>query len=111
MDYNTEQQMELRKAINTHTYGGRPEVARDIKLGMAEGLAFSKLMKMGEPKTVKAEVATAVTTHPPFSGKGSGAGPWKAFAKEVSDMDDEIIDAMSKADLITVLKDKGVIGE
>lgn len=73
---------------------------------------FSKIQSLYKIPKVKPEKAVPVEVtydHPPLSGKGSGSGPWRAFAKMVSDMDPDIIDSMGKSDLITVLRDKGVI--
>ena len=110
-DYTTEQQHKIRNKSYKLNRTGHPEVVARINYYVSEDEPFSKIQQLWEPKTVKAEIPTSepVTEHPPFTGKGSGAVPWRAFAKTTSDMDHETIDAMSKTDLITVLKDKGVI--
>lgn len=46
---------------------------------------------------------------PPRSGIGSGVAKWREFAKEVSEMDPEVIEAMSKDDLIAELETMGII--
>lgn len=111
MEYTSEQRLEIAQARREAGRTGKPEVIQRINLGVTEGMEFSKLQKIWKPQTVKPEVpvATEVPDAPPKSGKGSGVLAWRAFAKEVSDMDPETIDAMAKTDLISVLEDKGVI--
>ena len=112
MDYTTEQYFEMATAKRELNRTGHPSTVARITLGMEEGRPFSEIQKIYQPVKVKPEVATPsqdIPTQPPTHGKGSGNRPWRAFAKAVSDMDPEIIDSMSAPDLVTVLKDKGVI--
>ncbi len=112
-DYTTEQQMLIRQAVYDLDKRGKPEIGAKINYQVSEGASFSALEKLWKPKTVKAEIPVADPTMaaPPLIGKGSGIVAWQNFAKEVSDMDPEVIDAMSKPDIMTVLKDKGVIDD
>lgn len=48
-------------------------------------------------------------TIPPRSGPKATREVWRAFAKKVIDMEPELIDALERKDLISILEDKGVI--
>lgn len=112
MEYTTEQNYEMVQAQRELNRTGHPSEVTRIKVWMEEGRPFSEIQKIYQPVKVKPEkpVSVEVTlAHPPITGKGSGNLPWRKFAKEVSDMDPEIIDSMGKTDIITVLRDKGVI--
>jgi len=112
MDYTTEQNYEMAKAKLELDRTGNPSAVTRITVWAEEGRPFTEIQKIYKPVKVKPEIPVSVaflTEPPPLMGKGSGNIPWRAFAKEVSDMDSEIIDSMGKQDIITVLKDKGVI--
>ena len=111
MDYTTEQNFEMVQAQRELNRTGHPSEVTRIKVWMEEGRPFTEIQKIYRPVKIKPEklLPEVVVDHPPMVGKGSGNLPWRAFAKQVSDMDPEIIDSMGKQDLITVLRDKGVI--
>ena len=111
MEYTTEQNYEMIQAQRELNRTGHPSEVTRIKVWKEEGRPFSEIQRIYKPVKVKPEKlpSVMVVDHPPLTGKGSGNLPWRAFAKEVSDMDPEIIDSMGKQDLITVLRDKGVI--
>jgi len=115
MTYTTEQHYEMAEAKKRLNRTGHPSAVTRITVWMEEGRPFSEIQKIYQPVTVKPEVPVSKPTSdivaPPKSGLGSGTEKWQDFAKEVSDMDHEIIDSMGKQDLITVLKDKGIIDE
>lgn len=92
---------------------GHPEIVQRIDLALSEDKPFSKVQVLYKTSEIKPEkpVEEVVYDSPPFSGKGSGRGAWRAFAKKVSDMDPEIINSMEKSDIITVLIDKGIISQ
>ena len=112
MEYTSEQLHEMALARTKLNRTGHPSAVTRIKIWMEEGRPFSEIQKIYQIAKVKPEKPAskeATLDHPPLSGKGSGNVPWRAFAKEVSDMDPEIIDSMGKPDIVTVLRDKGVI--
>jgi len=112
MDYTTEQYYEMARAKIELNRTGNPSAVTRITIWMEEGRPFTEIQKIYKPARVKPEIPTPIEAtydHPPMMGKGSGNRPWRAFAKEVSDMDPEIIDSMGKQDLIVVLRDKGII--
>ena len=112
MDYTTEQAFEMAMAKKELSRTGHPSAVSRITVWMEDGRPFKEIQKIYQPVKVKPEIVIPlddIPTQPPTHGKGSGNKPWRAFAKAVSDMDHEIIDSMSAPDLVTVLKDKGVI--
>ena len=112
MDYTTEQYFEMATARRELNRTGNSSAAIRITVWMEDGRPFKEIQKIYQPVKVKPEVVTPlddIPKQPPIHGKGSGNKSWRAFAKAVSDMDPEIIDSMSAPDLVTVLKDKGVI--
>lgn len=48
-------------------------------------------------------------TMPTKTGKTGSTKAWQDFAKLVLDMEDEVIDALGRQDLINIMRDKGVI--
>lgn len=49
------------------------------------------------------------TIPPPRAGKGSGTEEWRDYAFANLDIDEEVLNNMSKADVIALLEDAGVI--
>ena len=114
MMYSTQEQYEIATAITENTNGGRPEITQRINAGVEAQLSFTTLKKIWTPESVHPEVPVTIPEDsileaPPKVGPGSSAKAWQAFAKQVSDMDHEVIDSMSRSDIVTILTDKGVI--
>ena len=113
MTYTSEQNLEIAQAKIRLRRTGHPSTVQRINLAVSEDKPFSKVQALYKVSSIKPEVKTPekVYDHPPFTGKGSGKGPWLAFAKKVADTDPEILESMSKSDIVTILKDKGIIDE
>lgn len=105
--YTSEERLQIAQARRKASQTGKPEVVQRIDAGMASEIPFSKLKALWAPRDVKPEkVVSEVPEHPALN---ASTAKWQAFAKEVSDMDPEVVEAMGRADIITVLKDKGVL--
>lgn len=104
MSYKSKELGQISEANKEFERTGRPEVVAQIRLLVSQEAPFSKIAALINPKS---EAKTA--EQPPISGKGSGVEAWRDFAKEVSDLDAETVDSMSKEDLLTVLADEGLL--
>ncbi len=111
MSYTSEQNLEIAQAKIRLRRTGHPSTVQRIDLAVSEGKPFTKVQALYKVSKIKPEkqMEKMIYDSPPLTGKGSGKGPWQSFAKKVSDMDPDIIDSMGKSDIITVLRDKGVI--
>ncbi len=113
MTYTSEQNLEMTEAKIRLRRTGHPSAVQRIDLAISQDLPFSKIQAFYKPQKVKPEnpavPVKATYNHPPLNGKGSGRTPWREFAKTVSDMDPEIIDSMERSDIITVMRDRGII--
>lgn len=113
-NYTTEQRFQIITAQNENFMHGRPEVTQRIKLAVSQDLPFAKVMKVANPNKVKPEPEAPTTAEnapnpPPTQGKGSSAAEWQKFAKQVSTMDHEVIESMSRADIIKILEAEEII--
>ena len=113
MTYTSEQLYEIAQAKRRLSRTGHPSTVQRIDLAVENELPFNKIQILYKPQNVKAEkpIPVEITDPPPRSGKGSGERAWRTFAKLVSDMDKDMIDSLSKSDIITILIDKKVISE
>ena len=101
-----------QEAIRHWISSGDPIKARDIQRALEAGEdvdpALLNLTRVRPRAGVDMEEVGGV---PPRTGKGSGVDAWREFAKATSDMDEEVIDTMEKADIIASLESTGVIPE
>lgn len=112
MTYTTEQLYEMAEAKKKLNRTGHPSAVTRITIWIEEERPFSEIQKIYQTSKVRPEVEAAkVLDPPPLSGKGSGQEPWRKFALQVSDMDSEIVANLSKSDIVTILRDKGIIDE
>lgn len=88
---------------------GEPEKAAQIQRAIDAGEAPPK--DLINPKRLKPEVEVEDEgiEIPPRKGPGSSKKAWQDFAKQVSDLEPEIIDSMDQAEVIKALEVRGVI--
>ena len=94
-DLSKEQHIEMLTEIRSLRGAGKPELAADIQLALNKGKYF-----LGS-KTVFVEV------QPP--SKSATTKVWANFAKEHSEIDNEVIDDQSRNDLIKMLQANGLV--
>lgn len=113
MSYTTEQEGVLWQAEKDLRRTGNPSLATRVAIAKAEGRPFNEIQELihGEAvKDVTPEVPIMeIPPHPAFTGNKGTNAAWRAFAKQVSDMDPEVIDSMGRSDIVTILGDKGII--
>lgn len=98
----------VANAIRHWTSVGEVIKARDLRRQLESGEDIDpKLLHVGRVKPT-ADVAE-VMEEPARTGRGSGINNWREFAKAMTDMDPEVIDAMEKDELILALESNGVI--
>ncbi len=102
-EFTSEQSMKIEQARHEFERTGFPEKAQRLELLVEEGASFKEIDALITSK------GQTTTEQPPLSGKGSGTEAWRDYAKEVSDLDDEVIDDMSKEDLVEALKAQGIV--
>lgn len=87
---------------------GRPERAHQLKGLHREGepIPYQLLDKTGIKSEKEVEGKLEV---PPRSGRGSGIDAWKEFAAEVSDLDEAVLDKMSREEIQDFLEEREII--
>lgn len=105
MKYSDKQQTEIDERVRNFEKRGQPERAHKLRVQVADGVAFDELE--GKPADVQEEADEL--PEPPRAGPGSGVDAWRAFAKEVSDLDDEVIDAMGRDEIVSTLEEAEII--
>lgn len=107
-----EHEMRVADAIRYWTNLGDPIKARDIRRAQEKGEAIDPaLLNTGRVKPRPGVDMAEVGEAPPRTGRGSGVDNWREFAKATSDMDAEVIDTMTKDDIIAALVATDVIPE
>lgn len=110
------QRSEMRQLVRKFDMSGKPEVAAQIRLCIEQGVMWEGEEVVVEPEeTVVAGSGAggvnenyATTPQPPLHGKGSGKIAWGEYASTVTEIDAEIIETLSKGDLIGMLQANGV---
>lgn len=112
MSYSTNEIQTLAETRKELDRTGWPQHIARMNLLQAADAPFDEIMAIAtshlRAKVVPEKPVSAIDP-PPFTGKGSGNGPWQKFALEMSDMDPEVISSMGREDIITILKDKGIL--
>lgn len=96
---NEEQIAEMSLQMRKESQAGRPEIAAKYRAAIRQG-------KFYEALTAAPKVDVSI---PHEHGPGSKKESWAEYAKANSDLDEEIIEAATKTDLIAMLKANGVI--
>jgi hypothetical protein len=116
--YTAPQNGELRHLTNEYHRTGKPEIAYRLETEMSNDVAYDELVaKYGllVPKPNKevfkpeTDIAQHLVDIPPRAGKGSGRVPWKEFAMLTTDIETDVLELMSRDELIRVLEERGVI--
>lgn len=98
----------IRQAIRKHKLAGKPEVAAKITALVAEGspvprhLVYDSDIKPEKFLPKNLEI-------PPRAGPGATHEAWLEFALDTTDMEREVVEKMSRKDIISMLEVKKVI--
>ena len=112
MSYTVEQQEEIRAARQKLNRTGHPTLELKMRLLAESQAPFADVMAVAQDRLVKAVKPTKpVMEIPEPPSRNATTSKWQAFAKEVSSMEPEVIDAMGRSDIVKVLTDEGVIPE
>lgn len=112
MSYTKEQMVSLHVAKRRHLQRGRPQVVARINTMMEAEAPYEEIWKVASSDArdmVRPERPADVIEPPPFTGKGSTSAAWQEFALKVSDMEEEVVYSMGRADIVSVLVDRGII--
>ena len=101
-DLTLEQRIEMNEGIRYANRMGRPQDAGRLRKALDAGV-YAELIDSIEAPTPELPEA------PPRGGKGSGIDKWIAYAKLVSQIDDEVLESASKDDIIGMLEANGLI--
>ena len=100
----------LRSMMVEWTRRGHPEKSLQIKRAVRDGIEVGKdlvIHSMIDPDNAKSLTGFVP---PPRTGRGSGVEQWRDFAFEMTDIDEAVVDEMTREDIIALLEDEGVIG-
>ena len=99
---------EMRAQIRELKRTGRPEVAAKIALALENGQMATLELMAGDDEVVTE--TGEIEAIPPRRGKGASRAMWVAFAREITDWDDEVIDNLGRRDdIIRTLEANGYI--
>jgi hypothetical protein len=101
-DKETNTILERRRTFNRK---GQPEKAAALMLQYENEVDFDKLLGSDEDKQAEVDEMP----HPPRSGPGSGKDAWQSFAKEISDLEDDVIDKMKREEIVQFLEEADLI--
>ena len=94
-----DQANDLRKKMRAESKAGRPEVAALMR----------KAAEQQEVYEVPEVEEKPVIEQPPFNGPGSGKQAWVEYAEQVSEIDEEVLDALGRDDIVAMLKSNGLV--
>lgn len=94
-----EQIAEMNQLIREESQNGRPEIAARIRSALDRGEVY---------EAPGVEVVEPVE-QPPLGGPGSGKVAWVEYALSVSDIDEEVLESITKDDIIAMLRANGII--
>lgn len=104
-----DRELKIANAIQHWHTVGHPEHAATIERAVEAGKEpHPKLMNIGSVSPERVIDASDIEI-PPRVGKGSGKDVWAEFALQVSDLEPEIVERMSRDDVIKSLEIKGII--
>ncbi len=98
-----EQRIEMMEGIRYANRHGRPQDAQKLRQALDAGV-FAELTD-----SVEAPTPEPIPDPPPRRGKGSSQKNWVAYAKLVSEIDDEVIESAQKDDIIGMLEANGLV--
>lgn len=91
-------------AMRRHYNEGDPVKGGQIQDHLTAGTEIpADLLYFGEIKPTGGKISSLDIEIPPWVGKGSGNDVWRAFAKQVSDTPDDVIDRMDRNDIQQLL--------
>ncbi len=104
---------QIRGAIAHWSRTGQPEHAYRLRDHLEAGtMPPANLISMGKVKPEKTiSVPLDSIVPPPRTGKGSGKAAWQEFVLSTCDIEPEVVNRMSRDDLINVAIAKGVISK
>ena len=98
-----DQRIEMNEGIRYANRHGRPQDASKLRQALEAGV-YAELTD-----SIEAPTPPELPDPPPRGGKGSGIDKWLAYAKLVSQIDDEVLESASKDDIIGMLEANGLI--
>lgn len=100
---------EYMQAARWHWRHGRPQQCRLLMSYVEANTpdADPQLLVTDRDYNTKSEIPAP----PPIKGQGSGADNWRAWVKEVTDWDHDIIDSKSRNELQLMLKAEGIMDD
>ncbi len=102
-DLTLEQRIEMNEGIRYANRMGRPQDGSKLRQALEAGV-YAELTD-----SVEAPTPAELPDPPPRGGKGSGIKKWLAYAKLVSQIDDEVLENAQKDDIVGMLEANGLI--
>jgi hypothetical protein len=95
---------------------GRPEWARDLQVQIDAEIPYGEIVlpdEEGAADAAKFFPETTVAAHlvelPTRMGRGSSRVAWVQFARLVSEVESEVIEALTRDGIIQLMEDRGII--
>lgn len=114
--YADHQYGKLMDKMREYRLTGRPEWARDLKVQVDAEVPYNDIVLPDEEGAGNAQLffpETTVAAHlvqlPTRVGRGSSRNAWIQFASLVSEVEAEVIEALSRDGIIKLMVDRGII--
>ncbi len=115
--YSPKEIGKLSEIANLFRQTGDPSAAARLELKMANKVPFGDLVIGGSIQRASAEIRPETTIDvtlvemPARAGRGSSQGAWAEFADVVSETPYEILESLTRDEIINLLVDRGIINE
>ena len=115
--YSQKELGKLSELVTEFRRTGDPSAAQRLELKMSNRVPFDEIVVKGAPQLANAYIRPE--THiditllelPARSGPKSSRAVWLEFASIVSDTEYEVLDSLTRDEMIQLLVDRGIINE
>jgi hypothetical protein len=115
--YSPKEIGKLSEIVGEFRRTGDPSAAARLELKMANKVPFDDLVVKGNVQKATAEIRPetsidiALLEIPARAGRGSSQGAWAEFADTVSETPYEILESLTRDEIINLLVDRDIINE
>jgi hypothetical protein len=119
--YTDEQMVKLSETYRAFTIGGNTQEALNLELAMALHTPFEEIELPGlmtvaaieKRRTIRPEtgIDAALVEQPRPTGPGSSQKAWVEFASLVTEIEEDVLESLSRDEIIDVLVDRDVIDD
>ena len=106
---DAELESRMRSMVRHWSIHGDPVKANRLRTHLEAGTKPEAALLSDGPLKPEKNVDLESIDVPPRNGKGSTKAAWQEFALEVADVEEEVVNRMSRDEIIKMLEVKGII--